>query len=104
MEFSGAISRTGRDYADSGLAEALLPGDANRDGVVDGADYTAWADGYGQPGGWENGDFDGNGWVNGTDYTIWAQHYGTGDAAVPEPAALSVLVLGAIAFIARRPR
>ena len=35
----------------------VLPGDANGDGVVDGADYTAWADNY-DP--------------NGSGFTAWA--------------------------------
>jgi len=54
-----------------------LPGDANGDGAVDGADYTIWADHYQQSGGWEDGDFNGDGTVNGADYTIWADNCGT---------------------------
>ena len=56
-------------------------GDANLDGVVDGSDYTAWADHYGQSGGWADGDFSGDGAIDGADYTVWADHYG--DSGVP---------------------
>lgn len=49
---------------------AMIPGDANRDGFVDGLDQTAWVllngfDGYLQP------DFNGDGFVDGLDQTIW---------------------------------
>jgi predicted esterase len=77
------------------LREAGLPGDANRDGAVSDADYTLWADHYGQAGAtWEMGDFDGSGIVTDADYTIWADHYGqsSSQALVPEPAALSLLL------------
>ena len=49
------------------------PGDATRDGIVDGGDYTVWADNY-NPGG----------------------------LAVPEPAALALLICGGMAFLRRR--
>ena len=58
--------------------EPPLPGDANNDGAVDGADYTIWADNY-EPGvagkTWEQGDFNGDGIVDGGDYTIWSDNY-----------------------------
>jgi len=54
------------------------PGDANHDGVVDGADYTIWADNY-EPGvggkTWEQGDFTGDGIVDGADYCVWADNF-----------------------------
>ena len=54
-----------------------LPGDATGDGTVDGADYTLWADNYGQSGvGYAGGDFNNDGTVDGADYTIWADNYG----------------------------
>ena len=58
------------------FAVVPIPGDANCDGQVNGADYTLWADHYKQPGQWENGDFTGDGWVDGADYTVWADNYG----------------------------
>jgi hypothetical protein len=58
--------------------EPMVPdGDANRDGVVDGADYTTWADDFGLPDPtFETGDFNCDGFVDGADYTIWADHFG----------------------------
>ena len=64
-----------------------MPGDANQDGAVDGADYTIWADHYlwdetSEPavvpwseGGWALGNFTEDTIVDGADYTIWADHY-----------------------------
>jgi hypothetical protein len=83
------------------------PGDANFDGVVDGADYTIWADHFQQSGQkWETGDFNQDGIVNGADYTIWADHFAPGAAAlpVPEPASFSLALIGALATLATRSR
>ncbi len=73
-------------------------GDANSDGAVDGADYTAWADHYKLPGHWAEGDFNSDGIVDGADYTVWADHF-TGGAAVPEPATLALLACAALAAL-----
>ncbi|GEM_PF-2825987 len=45
------------------------------DGNVDGADYTIWADQYGQTGPDLAGDFNHDGQVDAADYTIWADNY-----------------------------
>ncbi len=81
---------------------AKVPGDANVDGLVDGADYTVWADHYKQPGNWAQANFNGDSLVDGADYTIWADHFTGGGAAVPEPAAMSLLLAGACAALLRR--
>ncbi|KPK80364.1 MAG: hypothetical protein AMJ81_12170 [Phycisphaerae bacterium SM23_33] len=61
--------------SDIGAVE-VLPGDANRDGQVDGLDYNLWSDNYLAAGaGWEGGDFNGDGLVDGLDYNIWSQYY-----------------------------
>jgi len=81
-------------------------GDASLDGCVDGGDYTLWADHYSQGGAWCDGDFNCDGFVDGGDYTLWADNYGygTGGAGVPEPAALSTLILGGWLALLRRSR
>lgn len=69
--------------------EAGLPGDANLDSIVDGADYTLWADNYLATGAsFEQGDFNQNGVVDGADYTLWADNYLETD---PPPAAAAVV-------------
>jgi lysophospholipase L1-like esterase len=77
-------------------------GDANLDGVVDGLDYVAWSDRFGQPGNWSQGDFNHDGFVDGLDYTAWADHFAPGIPAVPklvpvpESAGIAMAGLGAL--------
>lgn len=106
---------TGPGYPTSADIDALSvihglpephPGDATRDGSVDGADYTLWADHFEMPGmTWEDGDFNGDGVPGGPDYTIWADNYGFhgggGGTAVPAPPTLCVLLAGGL-FLRRR--
>ncbi|MBL9124327.1 MAG: hypothetical protein JNG90_11895 [Planctomycetaceae bacterium] len=91
------------------------PGDATRDGIVDGADYTAWADHFLTTTNlFAHGDFNWDGLVDGADYTVWADHFapfaaspfaaGT-IAVVPEPGAGWLLASGgALLVLARRMR
>ncbi len=84
-----AVSLPEPDPADQSISEEAtgaatyiflappMPGDANGDGKVDGADYTLWADHYKTAGGWAGGDFNNDGTVDGADYTIWADNFGT---------------------------
>jgi len=95
------------DLPDMGADEFGSPmGDINYDGLVDGGDYTIWADHYGQSDvGFSGGDLNGDGVVNGGDYTLWADNYNFGVAGaspVPEPATAVMLALGAAALLRRR--
>ncbi|HRF66858.1 MAG TPA: hypothetical protein PK605_05165 [Ignavibacteria bacterium] len=56
---------------------AMIPGDANRDGFVDGLDQTIW---IGQNGldGYRSADFNGDRFVDGLDQTIWILFNGNG--------------------------
>jgi poly(3-hydroxybutyrate) depolymerase len=92
-----------------------IPGDSNDDGAVTDADYTVWADHYGQTHtSWLQGDCDMSTIVTDGDYTIWADHYGqslalspvegAADPVVPEPAALSLLAAGICVVRLRRRR
>jgi hypothetical protein len=84
-----------RQYA-FGVA-SLYAGDADMNGVVDGADYTAWADHFHQFGGFAGGDFNCDLLIDGADYTIWADHFAPATAAlpVPEPATGLLVAVGA---------
>jgi hypothetical protein len=91
------------------LAEAILAGDYNRDGVVDAADYTVWRDMIGQTvASYATADGDGNTLIDALDYQVWKDHFGelapSGAAAiaarsVPEPAGVVLLLAGAAAGI-----
>ncbi len=82
-----------------------LPGDYNRDGTVDAADYTVWRDSLGQTG---NLAADGNedNVVDADDYLLWRENFGRSEAGsgagaslatVPEPAA--VLLMGVAGLV-----
>ena len=100
-------------------------GDANLDGKVDGSDYSLIDNGYLQGlTGWQNGDFNYDGVINGSDYTLIDNAYNSqgaqfsselaaltaqigqpaGTGAVPEPASLGLIGLGAGVLLGRRRR
>jgi hypothetical protein len=71
------------------------PGDYNRDGRVDSADYIVWRNTLDQD--VEQGagaDGNGNGHIEISDYEIWRSHFGTSSSpflTVPEPSCLLLL-------------
>jgi hypothetical protein len=79
-----------------------IAGDFNRDGAVDAADYTLWRDQQNRTGIGLSADANNDGRVNLTDRGVWASNYGATasalTAAVPEPAALALLMIAALAF------
>lgn len=93
----------------------LIPiGDATLDGKVDVSDLGILASNYGQTTGmtWQTGDFNRDGMVDVADLAMLATYYGTDmaagggsipAAAVPEPASLLAISLGAAATM-RKPR
>lgn len=101
------------------LVADLPPGDYNRDGRVDAADYTVWRNLLGSTEDLRaNGDDDGlsHGVVDEADYVVWRNNFGTtysdfgGSAAsangatVPEPTSFGLLAFGAIALLFHRRR
>ena len=88
------------------LLTPALPGDANLDGTVNGADLNTVLSNYNRTvstdvNGWMMGDFDGNGMVNGADLNAVLSNYnqtvGAG-AAVPEPSEVVLLACGLAAL------
>lgn len=99
---------------DSVSIDGLKPGDANRDGTVNGLDFSILASpaNFGQSGkNWDTGDFDSNGTVNGLDFSILASPANFGQTApspaitaVPEPSSLLVLACGVLSLAGLRRR
>ncbi|MBC7856563.1 MAG: hypothetical protein IAF94_24300 [Pirellulaceae bacterium] len=89
-----------------------ITGDYNRDGFVDAADYTIWADQFGQTGPAVASDGNNDGVVDAADYTIWADHFGEGTPPpppisgvnVPEPKALAPVAMVFGCLLRRRRR
>ena len=84
----------------------VLEGDANLDKAVDGLDYVAWSNNYNQAATWQTGDFNNDQFADGLDYVVWSNNYGAtlpaAPGAVPEPATMALLAMGALALIRRR--
>ncbi len=86
-----------------------LPGDYNNDDIVDQADFTTWADSFGDTGENLPADGNGDGIVDQADFTTWADNFGqsSGDnspSSVPEPGVLLLTGVGIIVCLRRRVR
>lgn len=93
----GMTSRSAFDNISVSAWSSLLPGDANGDGTVNGADLNTVLSNYNQPGGWAQGDFNGDGAVNGSDLNTVLSNYNQHqpvEAAVPEPSTLWLAAAG----------
>jgi len=77
-------------------------GDFNGDCSVTGADYVLWANNFGGDDSiFAPGSCNADGAVTGADYVTWANNFGHVGCA-PEPATISLLVLGSLAVLRRR--
>ena len=109
------------------LVKYTYYGDTDLNGEVDGTDYSRIDNAYmynqtntGNPlTGWFNGDFNYDGVVDGSDYTLMDNAFNqqgatlqaavataqiSGSSAVPEPATLGLLGIGAVGLLGRRAR
>jgi autotransporter-associated beta strand protein len=92
------------------VALSMIPGDANRDRVVDAADFITLKKNFGNTGLWAQGNFSDPygtaGTVNWADLQILMNNMGktsgAAPATAPEPATLGLLAIGALAIIRRR--
>jgi Concanavalin A-like lectin/glucanases superfamily len=87
---------------------SYVPGDFDRNGMVESADYDKWKADFGSSVGQAGEGADGNrdGVVNAADYTVWRDALPEGAAAlaernVPEPATMWLLIIGSLVFARR---
>lgn len=91
-----------------GYASPYKRGDANLDGVVDGADFILWNQfKFTSSLAWNQGDFNGDGVVDGSDFIHWNQNKFTSldSSPVPEPSLLPLALFAGLVFqLGRRTR
>ncbi len=93
IRVEATITLTGTDFA---------PGDYNRDGAVDAADYDLWARDYGSTN-LLAADGNEDGAVNAADYTVWRDNAGGSSAmAIPEPATVWQAAAAGMLLVFRR--
>jgi hypothetical protein len=86
-----------------------LPGDFNRDGMVDSADYVVWRDTFEQTGNLA-ADANEDNIVDADDYALWRTNFGRSSsasisarhAAVPEPGSLVLILTAGVAIFSSR--
>jgi hypothetical protein len=95
----------------AGFVTPALPGDFDKNDVVDANDLVTWSDHYGEQGNGNflDGDGDGDGDTDGRDFLVWQRQFGqtlAGDItavnAVPEPSGLVMAVAGLVFLAVHR--
>jgi hypothetical protein len=112
---SSSNANTGLGWRDNSASSSIdikyaYYGDANLDGTVNSNDFNAFVGGYGATttGVWASGDFNYDGKVNTLDFNRLAGNFGQTLSApalgsvVPEPATMSIALLGGFAMRRRR--
>lgn len=95
----------------NGILAAYIPGDYDRNGLIEAADYDAWLAVYGaNVVAGREADGNGDGVIDVADYVVWrkiratqSDGAGSGSAATPEPGAfISLVIAGVLIGLARR--
>ena len=103
----GSRTLSGDAFVFEYMGDLTMPGDADGDGDVDGADAAILAGNWQKTDmDWVDGDFNGDDVVNDSDATILAANWtGPLGAAVPEPGTITLLCLGGLTcFLLRLAR
>jgi ELWxxDGT repeat protein len=84
IEFNGrvVVAATTHVFGEELWIQKLLPGDFNRDNIVDDSDYKRWRRDFGKevpP--WSGADGNGDGVIGPADYTIWRNNLGASQLA-----------------------
>jgi hypothetical protein len=79
----GLVDQTDHTYWVEQARETRL-GDADLNGAVEFADFTALAEHFGQSGGWADGDFDGDGFVSFADFVLLIDNFGKTAALIQQ--------------------
>jgi hypothetical protein len=107
LTWDGQVGWAGGRFELSTIADAQLipvvPGDYNRNGAVDAADFVVWRKTFGQSGIGLIANGNGDSRVDADDYNIWRAHFGAASpgslaaAGVPEPATWLILFVALLA-------
>jgi hypothetical protein len=93
------------------VVASWMTGDYDHNGVVDAGDYVVYRDTFGQTGVGLAADGNGNNQIDPGDFSVWRANFGnvastsgsaTTTSAVPEPAAVLLLIIGIFACACRR--